>query len=99
MKRTGAIIFHPPAGQSEVERVVSSAREASACDLVQSLHSLISTIVVACSPDSSSVFESFGASVRAIEDTEEFHFDETLKRIIREYSLESVVYFGSGSGT
>ncbi len=99
MKRTGVIIFHPPAGQSEVERMVASAREASACDLVQSLHSLISTIVVACSPDSSSAFESFGASVLAIEDTEEFHFGETLKRIIREYSLESVLYFGSGSGT
>jgi len=98
MKRTAAIIFHAPAGQSEVERMVASACEASACDLVQSLHPMISTKVVVCSPDSSSAFESFGASVLVIEDTEEFHFGETLKRIIREYSLESVIYFGSGSG-
>lgn len=99
MKRTGAIIFHPPAGNSEVERMVASAREASTCDLVQSLQSLISTLVVVCSPDSTNVFESLGADVIATEDAEEFHFGETLKQVIREYALESVLYFGSGSGT
>jgi len=99
MKRTGAIIFHPPAGDSAVEQMVGSGREASACDLIQSLQSLVSTLVVACSPDSSNVFESLGAHVTAIEDAEEFHFGKTLKQIIRKYDLESIVYFGSGSGT
>jgi len=99
MKRTGAIIFHSPAGNSEVDRMVASAREASASDLVQSLQLLIPTLVVVCSPDSAETFESLGVQVIAIENTEEFHFGDTLKRIIREYSLESAVYFGSGSGT
>ena len=53
MKRTGAIILHPPAGPSDVEQMVSSAKEASACDLVQALQSLVPTIIVVCSPDSS----------------------------------------------
>jgi hypothetical protein len=79
--------------------MVVSAREASTCDLVQSLQSLISTLVVVCSPDSTNVFESLGADVIATEDAEEFHFGETLKQVIREYALESVLYFGSGSGT
>jgi len=95
----GAIIFHPPEGSSEVEQMVASGREASSCDLVQSLQPLISTIVVVCSPGSSTVFQSLGVHVIAIDDAEEFHFGETLKRVIREYNLESVVYFGSGSGT
>ena len=98
MKQTGAIIFHPPVGPSAVERMVASAREASACDLVQSLQPLIPTIIVVCSPDSSGIFESLGAHVLTVEGPEEFHFGDTLKEIIREYSLESVVYFGSGSG-
>ncbi len=98
MKRTGAIIFHPPAGPSEVERMVASAREASACDLVQSLRQLIPTIIIVCSPDSSGVFESLGVHVRRTERLEDFHFGNILKGIIREYGLESVVYFGSGSG-
>ena len=99
MKRTGAIIFHPSEGHSEVERMVASAREASTCDLIHSLQSLIPTIVAVCSRGSSTEFESLGAHVVAIEDSEEFHFGKTLKRIIREYALESVLYFGSGSGT
>lgn len=98
MKRMGAVIFHPPAGPSEVERMVALAREASACDLVQSLKPLIPTVIVVCSQESSNVFESLGAQVIAIEATEEFHFGDRLKRIIHEYSLESAVYFGSGSG-
>ena len=98
MKRLGAIIFHAPAGPSSIERMVASAREASACDLIQSLQSLVSTIVVVCSSDSTSAFESLGASVQAVEDTENFHFGETLKQVIRDYQLDAVVYFGSGSG-
>ena len=99
IKRTGAVIFHAPAGPSDIERMVASAREASACDLVQSLQTLVSTIVVVCSPDSSHAFESIGASVRVVVETENFHFGETLKQIIRDFELSSVVYFGSGSGT
>jgi len=99
MKQTGAVIFHPPAGPSDVERMVASAREASACDLVQALHPHVSTIVVVCSADSSSLFESLGASVQVVADAEEFHFGETLKQIIRGYNLDAIVYFGSGSGT
>jgi hypothetical protein len=79
--------------------MVASAREASACDLVQSLQPLVSTTIVVCSQDSSLAFESVGASVRAVVETESFHFGETLKQIIRDFELSSVVYFGSGSGT
>ena len=99
MKRTGAIIFHPPEGSSEIERMVASAREASTCDLIHSLQSLVPTIVVVCSTGSSDAFEPLDVHVVVIEDSEEFHFGETLKRIIHEYALESLLYFGSGSGT
>lgn len=99
MKRTGVIIFHPPAGHSELERMLSAACQASACDLVCSLKSLVPTIIVICSPDSSDMFQSVGAHVVDVENQEEFHFGDTLKRIISEYALQSVLYFGSGSGT
>jgi len=79
--------------------MVGSGREASARDLIKSLQSFVSTLVVVCSPDSSNVFESLGAQVIAIEDTREFHFGKILKQIIRKYDMESIVYFGSGSGT
>ena len=99
MTRIGAVIFHPPAGDTDLEQMVSVAREASAFDLAQSLQPLVPTIIVVCSPDSSHAFESLGVQVMEVEATEDFHFGETLKAVIRRYSLESVVYFGSGSGT
>ena len=98
MKRSGAIIFHAPAGPSDVERMVASAREASACDLIQSLQSLVPTIIAVCSPDSAAIFESLGISVQQVPDAEDFHFGETLKQIIRDYQLDAIIYFGSGSG-
>jgi len=79
--------------------MVASAREASACDLVESLKTLVPTTIVACSKDSTAVFESLGASVHPVADTEPFHFGETLQHIIRSHELDAVVYFGSGSGT
>ena len=98
MKQLGAIIFHAPAGPSEVEQMVAAAREASACDLVHSLRSLISTIIVVCAPDSANAFDSLGAFVRPVVDELSFHFGETLKQIIDEEQLDAVIYFGSGSG-
>jgi len=99
MKRTGAIIFHPDAGDSAIEQMVASAREASACDLIQSLKPSVSTLIVVCSANAAGVFKPLGATIHAIDELEEFHFGETLKHIIREYQLESAIYFGSGSGT
>jgi len=99
MKRSGAIIFHAPAGPSGLEQMVASAREASACDLIESLQSLIPTIIAICPPDSAAVFESLGVSVQVVPDTETFHFGETLKQVIRNYQLDAAIYFGSGSGT
>ena len=99
MTRIGAVIFHAPAGDTDLEQMVSVAREASAFDLAQSLQPLVPTIIVVCSPDSSHAFESLGVQVMEVEATEDFHFGETLKQVIREYQLQSVVYFGSGSGT
>ena len=99
MKRTGAVLFHPDAGESELERMVASAREASARDLVGTLQPLVCEVVVACSPNAASRFEAAGASTLAITDESKFHFGDTLKRMIREHALDSAVYFGSGSGT
>ena len=99
MKRSGAIIFHAPAGPSGLEHMVASAREASACDLIESLQSLVPTIVAVCPPDSAAVFESLGVSVQVVSDTETFHFGETLKQVISNHQLDAVIYFGSGSGT
>ena len=99
MKRTGAIIFHPDAGDSAIEQMVASAREASACDLIQSLKPSVSTLIVVCSANAAGVFKPLGATIHAIDELEEFHFGETLKRVIHKHQLESAIYFGSGSGT
>lgn len=98
MKRSGAIIFHAPAGPSELEQIVASAREASACDLIESLRSLVPTLIAVCSSDSAAVFESLGISVRVIPDPDSFHFGETLKQVILDHKLDAAIYFGSGSG-
>ncbi|MBE0636794.1 hypothetical protein IH601_12415 [Candidatus Bipolaricaulota bacterium] len=99
MKRAGAVIFHPAAGESELEQMVASAREASAGDLVASLRPLVAAVIVVCSPDTAAAFDALGADVLPIADPDEFHFGDTLKRVIREHALDSAIYFGSGSGT
>jgi len=99
MKRTAAIIFHPPAGASDVEQMVALARQASACDLISSLKSMVSRTIVVCSQETSAVFKSLGACVQILEESAEFHFGDTLKQVIHKHNLESIIYFGSGSGT
>ena len=99
MKRVGAIVFHPDAGDSAIEHVVASARAASTCDLIETLGSAVPTQVVVCSPHTAPTFKALGATVHAINDPEHFHFGQTLRHIIRENSLDAAIYFGSGSGT
>jgi hypothetical protein len=99
MKRTGAVIFHSPAGDSSAERMVDDARMASACDLIESLRPLVPLIIVVCSPDASESFRSHTVQTLAVGIDQPFHFGDTLKRVVRAFDLASLVYFGSGSGT
>ncbi len=99
MTQVGAIIFHPATGPSSIENTVTMAKEASASDLIQCLSPLVSTTIVACSADAASRFQSLGASTYVVQEPEQFHFGETLKAIIRDHTLDALIYFGSGSGT
>jgi hypothetical protein len=98
MKRTGVVIFHAPAGDSAVERSVASARQAAATDLIQSIRSLVPVVVVVGTAESLDAFRSPHIHRVPTEQDGDFHFGESLQRVIRQFDLESVIYFGSGSG-
>jgi hypothetical protein len=98
MKRTGAVIFHPPTGTSELEQMVASARLAATRDLIESVRPLVSTVVVIANPSSIPALEPLDVHAMSICGTEEFHFGEVLQAVIRDRELEGVLYFGSGSG-
>ncbi len=99
MKRTGAVIFHAPSGDSAIERVVASARQASAADLILSIQDLVPIVVVVGDLESPDLAHSPDTHIVPAGQDGDFHFGETLQRIIRQFDLESLIYFGSGSGT
>jgi hypothetical protein len=100
MSRTGALIFHAPLGSSVGERLVEAGRWASTRALVQSLRR--------CCVDPIAILtESAGVHwtpdlpkplALNSEERRDFHFGRALQRLIVELELDSVLYFGSGSG-
>ena len=99
MKRTVAAIFHAPMGTTEPERFVEGGRLASAEDLIRVLRPAVEQIlVVSNGRDHTEQLRSLDAHVVSPDTDHPFHFGESLKRLIREHEIESLLYFGSGSG-
>lgn len=73
--------------------VLQTLRHAAANDLISLLvESEVSRIVV-----SSPSFDWLDHDVETVQDLPGFHFGRTLARIIRDYQLEEVIYFGGAS--
>jgi hypothetical protein len=98
MKQVAGLIFHAPLGASRWERLVEAGRWAATLGLERRLHSagLEDVYVVTPSADRCSAE---GSAVKFILSKDsDFHFGETLRRIVTDLSLRGVVYFGSGAG-
>jgi len=100
MTEIAAAIMHAPLGNSRGEILVERAREASAIDLVRVLHEAgIERIILVAQGDGlSGRIEGSGVQVETQRGSDPFHFGRTLQGIIDRYSLDGLLYFGSGSG-
>ncbi len=99
MKKTGIVIFHAPSGESVLEQQVNRARIASVHDLLTQLQNRVDACIIVCSCNDVFEFETLNAHIIPTQDSEIFHFGRHLQQVIREHALDSVIYFGSGSGT
>ena len=99
MKRIVAAIFHAPIGTTEAERFVEAGRLASTEDLIRILRPSVDEILVV-TPGSNGVEPSRLPDVRLLHPDPDrpFHLGDTLKRLVREYHIDALLYFGSGSG-
>jgi len=100
MKRVAAVILHVQLGESPGERLVEAGREAFTQDLVTTLRQAgVARIVVVTSDEEfAKQLESTGASIASSMSEEPFHFGKTIQRIIASEGLDSLLYFGSGTG-
>jgi len=99
MKRTVAAIFHPPMGRTEPERFVEEGRLASAEDLIRVLRPSVDEIlVVATDGIPAEASRSLDVPVVHPDGRRPFHFGEALQELIRDRDIDSLLYFGSGSG-
>ena len=100
MKDVLAVVFHPPSGESEAERLVGDGRWAAARDLVAVLREVDLEPVLAVTPSSGALamLLDLDAEVFEIPKRIPFHFGETLKGLIRGRNPDGLLYFGSGSG-
>jgi hypothetical protein len=94
------VIMTGPGGGSEVERMVSLAREAITLDTVERALAVdaIGRIVIAT--DSASLAESLRRTPVHVElgtPGEEFHFGRRLRELISKQGMEKVFYIGGGS--
>ena len=98
MRRTAALLLHPPFGTSRGERLVDGARRAAALDLLSLLREAgMRDVLVLCDPSFSRQAEEAGARVLPPAEGA-FHFGLALKRVVREEGLDGILYVGSGSG-
>jgi hypothetical protein len=98
MKRIVAAIFHAPMGTTEPERFVEGGRVASTEDLIRDLRPSIDDILVVTGQDRAESFRRSDVEVVQSEPERPFHFGITLKQLVRDYDIDSLLYFGSGSG-
>ena len=98
MKRTVAAIFHPPIGTTEPERFVAAGRVASSEDLIRALRPHVDEAVFVTTTDAGERFGGLDVEVVRPDPDRPFDFGATLKRLVRERSIDALLYFGSGSG-
>ena len=99
MNRIVAAIFHAPMGTTEAERFVEAGRLASTEDLIRILRPSVDEILVV-TRDGSDVEPSRPLDVHLVHPDLDrpFHLGDTLKQLVREYDIDALLYFGSGSG-
>ena len=98
MKRTVAAIFHPPIGTTGPERFVAAGRLASSEDLIRTLRPHVDEAVLVTGGDHAERFAGLDVEVVRPDPDRPFDFGATLKRLVRERSIDALLYFGSGSG-
>jgi hypothetical protein len=98
MKRTVAAIFHPPIGTTGPERFVAAGRLASSEDLIRALRPHVDEAVLVTGGDTGERFGGLGVEIVRPDPDGPFDFGATLKRLVRERSIDALLYFGSGSG-
>ena len=100
MTEIAAVIMHAPLGNSPGEVMVEGARAASAIDLTRALYEAGIERIILVAEDNALPRKMMECGVQV--DTERgshpFHFGRTLQGIIDKYSLDGLLYFGSGSG-
>ena len=99
MNRIVAAIFHAPMGTTEAERFVEAGRLASTEDLIRILRPKVDEILVV-TRDGDDTEPSHPLDVHLVRPDLDrpFHLGDTLKQLIREYGIDVLLYFGSGSG-
>lgn len=92
--------MHAPLGESAGERMVETARMASSLDLSIALYEAgIRKVVLVTDDDSfAQQIGTSGLSVAIENSSSPFHFGKMLQHIISKYSIDGLLYFGSGSG-
>lgn len=90
-----AIIMIGRSGESEAEKLVHRAVQASALDLIDLLFDGGTTPIIVAGPDLSWV----PADLPVVRDSDHvpFHFGQRLAGLIEAYDLSPVMYFGAGS--
>ncbi len=99
MNRIAAAIFHAPLGTTEAERFVEVGRLASTEDLIRILRPSVDEILVV-TRDGDAAEPSRPLDVHLVHPDlgRPFHLGDTLKQLVREYDVDALLYFGSGSG-
>ena len=99
MNRIVAAIFHAPMGTTEAERFVEVGRLASTEDLIRILRPSVDEILVV-TRDGDDAEPSRPLDVHVVHPNLDrpFHLGDTLKQLVREYDIDALLYFGSGSG-
>jgi hypothetical protein len=97
MTRIVATIFHPPMGTTEPERFVEAGRLASTEDLIRTLRPRVDEILVV-TRDGTEPSRSLDVHLIHPALDRPFHLGDTLQRLVREFDIEALLYFGSGSG-
>jgi len=98
MKRTIALVFHPPTPAGDLTELVGAARRAATEDLIANLRSLGIPSILSTPAVEAPFLRDLDAEIHESAPGTDFHFGRTLHRILRETKADAVLYFGSGSG-
>lgn len=98
MKDVAAVVFHPPHGATEGERLVAAGRRAAIGDLVSNLREVGLEPILVVSPTEEDPVRDWDLEIFEASGRVPFHFGETLKDVIRARRPDGLLYFGSGSG-